>query len=64
MNLYEAVVSPEADEVRLGHQALALSQTLRDARPALRGYGNRKVVVGIRPSTSLTAPRRRCRGRP
>ena len=59
MNLYEAVVSPEADEVRLGHQALALSQTLRDARPALRGYGNRKVVVGIRPehlSDSSQAP--------
>jgi len=50
---------PEADEVRPGHQGLALSQALRDARPALRGYGDRKVVVGIRPehlSDSSQAP--------
>jgi multiple sugar transport system ATP-binding protein len=49
MNLYEAVVSPEADQVRVGPQALALSGQLLVTRPALSGYRDRKVVVGVRP---------------
>ena len=49
MNLYEASVSPEADQVRIGPQSLALSEHLLAARPALRGYRDRKVVVGVRP---------------
>ena len=49
MNLYEASVSPEADQVRIGSQSLALSEHLLAARPALRGYRDRKVVVGVRP---------------
>ena len=49
MNLYDGVVAPEADEVRLGAQSLALSEHALAARPALRGYRNRKVVVGVRP---------------
>ena len=49
MNLYEATISPEADSVKVGSQSLALSETFLTARPALRGYRDRKVIVGIRP---------------
>jgi multiple sugar transport system ATP-binding protein len=49
MNLYEASISPEADAVKLGAQSLALPETSLSARPALRGYRDRKVIVGIRP---------------
>ena len=33
----------------MGSQSLNLSEALLNARPALRGYKDRKVVVGIRP---------------
>ncbi len=49
MNLYEAVVSPEADGIKVGSQALSLSEPFVNARPALRGYRDRKIIVGIRP---------------
>ena len=49
MNLYEAMVSPGADEVKIGAQPLALPEALRRSRPALAAYRDRKVVVGIRP---------------
>jgi multiple sugar transport system ATP-binding protein len=49
MNLYEAVVSPEADGVKVGAQALSLSEAFVNARPALRGYRDRKIIIGIRP---------------
>ncbi len=49
MNLYEAIISPEADSVKVGSQSLALAEALLSARPALRGYRDRKVIVGIRP---------------
>jgi multiple sugar transport system ATP-binding protein len=49
MNLYEAIVSPEADSVKLGSQPLSLPEATLAARPALRGYRDRKVIVGIRP---------------
>jgi multiple sugar transport system ATP-binding protein len=49
MNLYEAAVSPGAGEVKAGSQVLVLPPTLLAARPGLRAYGDRKVVLGIRP---------------
>jgi multiple sugar transport system ATP-binding protein len=49
MNLYEAVISPEADAVKVGSQSLALAETYLASRPAVRGYRDRKVIVGIRP---------------
>ena len=55
MNLYEAVISTDATEVKVGSQSLTLSEALLKARPALRGYGDRKVIVGIRPEHLLDA---------
>ena len=49
MNLYEATVSPEADSVRIGSQSLSLAEAMLTSRPALRGYRDRKLIVGIRP---------------
>jgi multiple sugar transport system ATP-binding protein len=49
MNLYEAVISTDATEVKVGSQTLNLSQALLNSRPALKGYKDRKVVIGIRP---------------
>jgi len=49
MNLYEATVSPDIDALKLGSQSLALPAGLKSQRPALAAYGDRKVVVGIRP---------------
>ena len=49
MNLYEAVISSDATAVKVGSQSLTLSGSLLAARPALRGYKDRKVVLGIRP---------------
>jgi multiple sugar transport system ATP-binding protein len=49
MNLYEATVSPEADAVRVGSQSLSLAEAMLTSRPALRGYRDRKLIVGIRP---------------
>jgi multiple sugar transport system ATP-binding protein len=49
MNLYEATIAPEADSVRVGSQSLSLAEAMLTSRPALRGYRDRKVIVGIRP---------------
>jgi multiple sugar transport system ATP-binding protein len=49
MNLYEAVISSDGTELKVGSQSLTLSSSLLNARPALRGYVGRNVVVGIRP---------------
>jgi multiple sugar transport system ATP-binding protein len=49
MNLYEAVISSDGKELKVGSQSLTLSSSLLNARPALRGYEGRNVVVGIRP---------------
>jgi multiple sugar transport system ATP-binding protein len=49
MNLYEAVISSDAAQVKLGSQLLNLFEALLSSRPGLRGYKDRKVVIGIRP---------------
>ncbi|MFZ2058371.1 MAG: sn-glycerol-3-phosphate ABC transporter ATP-binding protein UgpC [Acidimicrobiales bacterium] len=49
MNLYEGVVSPDGEQLKVGSQSLVLSNALLQTRPALRGYRDCKVVVGIRP---------------
>ena len=55
MNLFEAIISPTADEVKIGAQTLVLPESLRQSRPALAGYRDRKVVVGIRPESLIDA---------
>jgi multiple sugar transport system ATP-binding protein len=55
MNLFEAMISPTGDEVKIGAQTLGLPESLRQARPALAGYRDRKVVVGIRPESLIDA---------
>jgi len=51
MNLYAATLSLEGGEatVKLGSQVLGLGSEVLEARPALRGYAGRPIVVGIRP---------------
>ena len=50
MNLYDASLSVIGDEaiVTLGSQTLSVGRGTLDARPALRGFDGRKVIVGIR----------------
>jgi multiple sugar transport system ATP-binding protein len=55
MNLFEAIISPTADEVKIGAQTLVLPESLRQSRPAVAGYRDRKVVVGIRPESLVDA---------
>ncbi|MEZ5220501.1 MAG: sn-glycerol-3-phosphate ABC transporter ATP-binding protein UgpC [Ilumatobacteraceae bacterium] len=51
MNLFEAEVRVEGSqaEVVLGSHRLAVPAAVLDARPALRGYDGRTLIVGIRP---------------
>jgi multiple sugar transport system ATP-binding protein len=49
MNLFEATVGEEAASVKIGSQVIRLPASLQEARPSLRSYANRPVVVGIRP---------------
>jgi multiple sugar transport system ATP-binding protein len=49
MNLYEATVSPDIGALKLGSQSVALPVGLASQRPALRGYADKTVVVGLRP---------------
>jgi len=49
MNLFEAMVSPTGEEVKIGPQTLSLPSAVTTARPAIGTYRDRKVVVGIRP---------------
>ncbi|MEM9522282.1 MAG: sn-glycerol-3-phosphate ABC transporter ATP-binding protein UgpC [Actinomycetota bacterium] len=51
MNLYEGELRPSGDayEVQLGSQTVAVPASVVDARPALRGYMDQPIVVGIRP---------------
>jgi multiple sugar transport system ATP-binding protein len=51
MNLYDAEFFVEGDGVvvKLGSQRLSLGAEALAARPALRGYSGKRVIVGIRP---------------
>jgi len=50
MNLYEGAVTLDGDQsVQIGGQRVALVAETLSRRPALRQYGGREVVVGIRP---------------
>jgi multiple sugar transport system ATP-binding protein len=49
MNLYEATISPDLGAFKLGSQSVALPPGLAAQRPALRGYADKTVVVGLRP---------------
>src|SRR5215216_1017589 len=51
MNLYEAEVDVDGDRgtVRLGTQTVAIGPEVLQKRPALRGAGGRRLIVGIRP---------------
>ncbi len=49
MNLYEAVLSPDATSVRIGSQALRLPAHLQAPSPELAARRDGKVVVGVRP---------------
>jgi multiple sugar transport system ATP-binding protein len=49
MNLYEAAVSADADQLRLGSQSINLTAEVLAARPALGTYRSKTVVLGVRP---------------
>jgi multiple sugar transport system ATP-binding protein len=51
MNMFEATLESESDghELVAGSQRLALDDDTLSARPALRAYEGRKVIVGLRP---------------
>ena len=49
MNLYEGVLSPDGESVKLGSQQLDVPRSVRDQRPALGSFRDSKVVVGVRP---------------
>ena len=63
MNLYDATLGEGARSLRLGSQEIDLPESIVLARPALRGYGGKKVVVGLRPehlpaeSSEATGPK-------
>jgi multiple sugar transport system ATP-binding protein len=49
MNLYEGTLAEDLGAVRLGSQTVALPAGLAAERSALRAFGQREVIVGIRP---------------
>jgi multiple sugar transport system ATP-binding protein len=49
MNLFDATLETGADAVRLGSQRIELPAAVRIARPGLRAYAGRPVVIGLRP---------------
>jgi len=49
MNLYEATMSDDAHQVKVGSQTLPLPDDLFAAHPGLLRYGSKKVVLGVRP---------------
>lgn len=49
MNLLEGAVGADLETVTLGSQSVALTASVRTARPGLRRYTDKLVVVGIRP---------------
>ena len=63
MNLYEAAVSSDGTQVKLGSQSLNLSEALLNARPTLAATRTARSSSGSAPSTSPTPPWARCPGR-
>jgi multiple sugar transport system ATP-binding protein len=51
MNLYESVITVDGDggSVQIGSQTVPLDPSSLSSRPALRNYGGKKIVLGIRP---------------
>jgi multiple sugar transport system ATP-binding protein len=49
MNLYDATLGEGARSVKIGSQEVDLPESVVLARPALRGYAGKKLVVGLRP---------------
>jgi multiple sugar transport system ATP-binding protein len=46
MNLYEAMLSPSGDEIKMGQQRLVLPAAVTQARPGLASYRDRKLILG------------------
>ena len=61
MNLYDATLGAGARSIKLGSQEVDLPESVLLARPALRGYGGKKVVVGLRPEHLPAESRQRHR---
>jgi multiple sugar transport system ATP-binding protein len=55
MNLFEAILSPDGTELKLGSQSLQLPEKVAQARPRLAAYRDRKIIVGIRPENLADA---------
>jgi multiple sugar transport system ATP-binding protein len=49
MNLYDAILGEGARSVKIGSQEVDLPESVLLARPALRAYAGKKLVVGLRP---------------
>ncbi len=49
MNLYEAALSADADQLKVGSQSINLPAKLLAARPKLGSYRSKTVVLGVRP---------------
>ncbi len=49
MNLYEATMNEDASAMQLGSQQIALTAECHEAHPGLARFGNKGVVVGLRP---------------
>jgi multiple sugar transport system ATP-binding protein len=49
MNLYDAILGEGARSLKLGSQEVDLPEAVVLARPDLRAYAGKKVVVGLRP---------------
>ena len=56
MNLYEAQLDPEAGNLWLGTQRVAIPREVHQLHPALRRFGGRRIAAGIRPE-HLHVPR-------
>ncbi len=56
MNLYDAVVGPNALSLKLGSQEIPLPETVSLKRPALPSYAGKGVVAGMRPEHLPAAP--------
>jgi multiple sugar transport system ATP-binding protein len=49
MNLFEGNLAEGASAIQIGTQRIELGEGVHTARPGLRAYGGRGVVLGIRP---------------